>query len=233
MAVALLGAGCGNSSAHHDTVVVAAASSLAEVIEQAAADLPRITPVVAGSSTLVAQLEAGAETDVLITADTATMDRAITNGAIAGESTVIATNKLVLATPVDNPGRITGLADLARHDLLVGVCDFEVPCGRLARQALEAADTAASFDTLEPNVRALTTKLVWGELDAGLIYQTNAREAGLHTVDAPELQGHLNHYHIAAVSADPSPTVQAVLDAFTNPEGAGVAALRTHGFETP
>jgi len=92
---------------------------------------------------------------------------------------VIATNALVLATAPGNPGHVTGLADLARPDLLVGLCSADVPCVALALQPLADAQVAPSSDTLELNVRALATKLSLGELDAGLIYTTDAVVADL------------------------------------------------------
>ncbi len=235
---AALAAGCGGTAGGEGEVVVMAASSLAEVIEQVSTDGADIDGtdivwVIAGTSTLLSQLAAGAGADVLITANAATMERAVSDGSIGGESMVIATNSLVLATPAGNPGSVTGLADLARRDLLVGLCAVEVPCGALARQALDAAAIVPAADTLEPNVRALATKLALGELDAGLVYSTDAAAGGLSTIGAPELEGHVNRYHIAPVPSEPSPAVRAVIDAFTEPGGAGVEALHAHGFGPP
>ena len=234
-AALLLGASCsGSASSETDRdVVVMAASSLSEVVEAVSASHPNITAVLAGSSTLVAQLTAGAHADVLITADGASMDRATSDGSVQGTPVVIATNALVLATAPGNPGRVAGLADLARPELLVGLCSAEVPCGALARQALDDAQMAPSVDTLELSVRSLAAKLSLGELDAGLIYSTDAVAAGLPTVEAPELNDRTNRYHIAPVAAEPSPPTLAVIEAFTEPGSAGAAALATHGFGPP
>ena len=231
----MLAAGCGgsaDSAAGEGDVVVMAASSLTEVIEIVFGGRESVTPVIAGSSTLVAQLAAGAGADVLITANATTMQRAVSEGSVRGEPVLIATNTLVLATPAGNPGGVTGLADLARSDLLIGLCAVEVPCGTLAQTALKEARIVPSVDTLEPNVRALTTKLSLGELDAGLVYSTDAAMAGLPTVDAPELHLHLNRYYIASVSAEPPPSVQAVIDAFTD-GASGIRALHAYGFGPP
>ena len=233
MVVAMLGAACSGQSGRGTSdgeVVVMAASSLTEVIEIVFEDRESVTPVIAGSSTLVAQLAAGAEADVLITADAATMERATSEGTVRGEPVLIAVNALVLATPAGNPGGVTGLADLARRDLLIGLCATEVPCGQLAGRALEEAGIAPSADTLEPNVRALASKLSLGELDAGLVYATDARAEELATVRAPELEDYRNGYYIASVSAEPPPEVQAVLDDFTVLGSVGARALYAYGF---
>ena len=227
--MSIVAGGCG-ASADDGDVVVMAASSLTEVVETVFEGREGVTTVVAGSAALVAQLAAGAEADVLMTANAATMDRAVSEGSVRGAPVLIAVNNLVLATPADNPGGVTGLTDLARSSLLVGLCAPEVPCGALADRALSEAGVAPSVDTLEPNVRALATKISLGELDAGLVYATDARAAGLATVDAPELSDHLNGYYIASVSAEPRPEVQAMIDDFTM-GGVGAKALYVSGFQ--
>ena len=228
-AVLMLAAGCSGTAGEGD-VVVMAASSLTDVIEIVFDGRDSVTPVIAGSSALVAQLAAGAEADVLITANATTMERAVSEGSVRGEPVLIAVNILVLATPAGNPGGVTGLADLARGDLLIGLCAVEVPCGALAAQALDDAQITPSVDTLESNVRALAAKISLGELDAGLVYATDARMAGLATVDAPELRDHPTGYYIASVSAEPPPEVQAVIDEFTVPGNSGSKALYAYGF---
>ena len=236
-AALMLGVSCSGSAGSQTRddreVVVMAASSLTDVVEAVSSNDPNVTAILSGSSTLVAQLSAGAGADVLITADAATMDRATADGSIRGKPVVIATNTVVLATAPGNPGGVAGLADLARRDLLVGLCAPEVPCGALARRALDEARIVPSVDTLELSVRALAAKLSLGELDAGLVYDTDAAVVGLSTVDTPELDGHANRYFIASASAEPSPAVQAVIDAFTEPGGAGAEALLAHGFGPP
>ena len=80
-----------------------AASSLADVIGTVFEGRESVTPVIAGSSTLVAQLAAGADADVLITANAATMEHAVSHGSVHGEPVLIALNTLVLATRAGNP----------------------------------------------------------------------------------------------------------------------------------
>lgn len=231
-AVAMLVPGCGGTAddGAGGNVVVMAASSLTDVLETVFEGREGVTSVIAGSSTLVAQLAAGADADVLITADSATMERAVSEGSVHGEPVLIAVNTLVLATPAGNPGGVTGLADLRREDLLIGLCASEVPCGELARRALHEAGITPSADTLELNVRALASKLSLGELDAGLVYATDARRLGLTTVDTPELSDHLTGYYIASVSAEPPPEIQAVIDDFAMGGSIGAKALYSQGF---
>ena len=232
-AVLILAGGCsGAPEGDGREVVVMAAASLTDVMELVFGDSPNVVPVLSGSSTLVAQLAAGADADVLITANSSTMDRAVSEGSVQGEPVVIARNTLVLATAPGNPGRVAGLADLARDDLLVGLCAEEVPCGALAREALGEAGITPAVDTLEPNVRALAAKLALGELDAGLVYSTDAARADLAIVDAPELHDHVNRYYIASVSAEPPSEVSEAIGEFFG-GNTGHKALHAHGFLRP
>ena len=127
---------------------------------------------------------------------------------------------------------MVGLADLERGDLLVGLCADEVPCGAMAREALDEAGITPAVDTFESNVRALAAKLKLGELDAGLIYSTDAARADLATVHAPELHDHVNRYYIASVSAEPPPEVRAVIGEFFG-GNTGFKALYAYGFLPP
>ncbi len=230
-ALLLLGVGC--AGGNDDENVVMAASSLTDAVEAVIDEHNNVNAVFAGSSTLVAQLAAGASADILITADAATMTQAVADGSVQGDTTVIASNSLVLATAPGNPGGVTALADLSRSELLIGLCAEAVPCGALSQQALADAQIEAAADTLELNVRALAAKLSLGELDAGLIYRSDALAADLPMVDAPQLEGLSNRYHIAAVSAQPSLRVQALLDDFTDSDGKAAMIFADQGFGPP
>jgi molybdate transport system substrate-binding protein len=178
-------AACGDDGDDGEqTLTVFAASSLTDAfgeIEAAfEADHPRVDIVVnlAASSALREQILAGAPADVFVSADAANVDQLVDAGETSGEPVDFASNRLQLAVPADNPGGVTGIEDLAREELLVGLCAAEVPCGRFGREALAAAQIEASIDTNEPDVRSLLTKVAAGELDAGVVYRTDVLAAG-------------------------------------------------------
>ncbi len=229
--------GCGvGGAAEGGDVVVMAASSLGEVadavelhLEQAGEHPGDVVVITAGSATLVSQLAAGAEAHVLITADEVSMRRAVELGLVQGTIRQVASNRLVLAVAPGNPGGIGSLDDLARPDAIVGLCAVDVPCGALSAQALQAAGIVAAADSLEPSVRSLAAKIKLGELDAGLVYATDAEALGLAVVQDDGLAGHVNRYMIASVQADPSAGAKAVLDAFY-PGGPAATALEALGF---
>jgi len=161
-----------------EVVLVMAASSLTDAFSEIEMAFEAAHPEIdvqlnlAGSASLREQILQGAPADVFASANRATM-RDILDAGEATTSVSFATNTLQIAVPLDNPGGVTGIADLADEDLLVGLCGEQVPCGQLARQALEQAGVVASIDTNEGDVRALVTKLEAGELDVGIVYATD------------------------------------------------------------
>ncbi len=205
--------GCG---ADDETVVLMAASSLSDVfseIETGAYTDLELTTAFAGSTTLVAQLGEGAEADILVTANNDAMSRAIDDGSVAGTPVAFATNSLALAAAPGNPGNVVGIDDLADPGLVLGLCAPEVPCGSLALEATAGLGVEVRPDTEEPNVRALAVKIDLGEVDAGLVYATDAAAFGLETVAVPGLDDFVNEYLIATVESDPPAAVSRFLDA--------------------
>lgn len=131
----------------------------------------------AGSAALVRQLGEGAPADLFISADGATMDKALAlEEFTSSEVEVIATNRLVLATADGNPAQIRELADITDH--LIAICAPEVPCGALATTALEHAGVDLATSSEEANVNDVTTKIATGAVDAGFIYSTDAQALG-------------------------------------------------------
>lgn len=170
---------CGDESGRESsTVRVFAASSLAGVLEPVGSfvEAGRTVEIefnFAGSSTLREQILDGAAADVLISANESVMQDIIDAGLAETPPVPIASNSLTIAVPAGNPGGISSLSDFADSSLTLGLCAPEVPCGTLAAEVLanEAVDT--SVDTLEPNVRALLSKVELGELDGALVYRTD------------------------------------------------------------
>jgi molybdate transport system substrate-binding protein len=176
----------------------------------------------AGSSSLREQIAGGAPADVFASASARHVE------GIGDEPVTFATNALELVVPASNPGDVDGLDDLARHELLVGVCAPEVPCGELARRALTDAGVDAAVDTEEPDVRALLTKVAAGELDAGLVYRTDVLAAGDDVVGV-DVAGPATSYPVVAVSDEP--LAGAFVDFLLGDEAQAI--LADHGFGPP
>ncbi|WP_419850491.1 molybdate ABC transporter substrate-binding protein [Candidatus Poriferisocius sp.] len=232
--LAWLVTGCGGEG--KTAVTVYAAASLSEAFEDLAAEYEAANPDVdvklnfAGSARLAAQISAGARADVFASANGATMSRVVAEGRTAAPPALFARNRLALVVPIDNPGNVTELEDLADDSLVLAVCAPEVPCGALAQAVLADAGVDANPDTEETSVRAVLTKVTLGEADAGLVYATDVA-AGGNKVTAVPLgpQIRFNDYPVAAVS-DRAVAADFV-DFVLGPDGQRI--LWSHGFDSP
>jgi molybdate transport system substrate-binding protein len=213
------------------TITVLAAASLQEAF--LAAPHPHVRFSFAGSSQLVAQVQAGAPADVIATADTVTMQRLVT-AHLVDAPRVFARNRLAIVTRPGNPKGIRALADLSRADVHVVLADPAVPAGRYAREALARAHVTAHPVSLELDVKAVVQKVASGEADAGIVYTTDVRAAGrtVAGVAIPDADNVLASYPIAVVRAT---SHRRAATAFVDDvlHGSVGRALRTAGFLAP
>jgi molybdate transport system substrate-binding protein len=229
-----------SASALRGTLTVFAAASLTETFDALAEEFQREHPAVevvlnyGGSAALAQQIVAGAPVDVFAAASEGTMQVVVDEGLAAADPVVFATNTLELIVPAGNPGGVTGLADLARSELAIALCDPVVPCGAASEQLLQAAGITAAPDTLEEDVKAVVTKVGLAEADAGLVYVTDVRAAGddVEGIPVPEAGEVEGRYPVAALVDAPSPQAAAAWIALlTGPDGR--RALAEAGFGAP
>ncbi len=206
VALAMAGTACGGDD--DGAIDVFAAASLTDAFREIAAAFETAHPGAevrlntAGSSALATQIGDGAPADVFASANELQMDVAVETGRTLGSPAIFATNTLTIAVPRGNPAGITGLADLGDDSLLIGLCAPVVPCGSAAATVLEAAGVVAAPDTEEPDVRSLLAKVVAGDLDAGLVYVTDAATAGddVETMEIPASVNVAVAYPIVAIA---------------------------------
>jgi len=164
----------------------------------------------AGSSDLVAQLAAGAPADVLATADEQTMDRAVAEGVVEGEPTVVASNVLTLVTPAGNPAGVTGLDGSLDGAALV-VCAPQVPCGAATATLADRLGLTLDPVSEEGSVTDVLGKVTTGQADAGLVYASDAAGAG-DAVEVVPLDGAeevVNRYPVAVAASAEEPELAA------------------------
>jgi molybdate transport system substrate-binding protein len=212
LALALGAAGAGCSSGDDSLTVLAAASlsgSFAELEQMFLEDHPDVDVLMAfdSSATLAGQVVEGAPADVLATADEQTMESAVAAGATDGRPTAFASNHLVLVVPDDNPAGIRSVADLDQKGVDYVVCVPSAPCGHIAVAALDEAGIDSPAASEEADVKAVLSKVVLGEADAGLVYATDALEAGsdVRTIEISTSPATSTRYFVAALrdAADP------------------------------
>ncbi|MFH9245296.1 molybdate ABC transporter substrate-binding protein [Streptomyces lydicus] len=230
--------GAGKSAGGATTeLTVLAASSLTDVFKKAGAVYEKehqgtkVKFSFAGSQELAAQVKQGAPADALVTADTKTMDGL---KADAGTPTVIARNRLVIATGEGNPKKISGLKDLADSKLKVVLAASEVPVGRYGKQVLDAQKIKVKPVSQEPNVRAVLSKVELGEADAGLVYRTDAATAPkkVDAVDIPDAQNAVASYPAATLKTSKNAAAAAAFVKWlSTPEAQ--KTLQGAGFQKP
>ena len=226
--------GCGGDD--EQTLTVLAAASLTGTFTELAETFEDENPgvdvvVVFGSSTTLAeQAVDGAPGDVLATADSRAMEVAVDGGATSREPEAFALNELVIVTPSGNPASITGLGSLARSGVDWARCVTSAPCGALAETVLDVRASQAEPVTEEVDVKAVLARVVAGEVDAGLVYRTDALAAGDDVETVETGQGAASTiYEITTLggSAHASDFVELV----RSPDGQAV--LRAAGFDAP
>jgi len=222
------------------SLTVLAAASLTESFNQIKEDFqarhPSVQVVISygGSSGLAQQITSGAPADVFAAASPATMKTVVDAGDANGQPTVFVRNQLVIATAKGNPKGIATLADLTKPDLKVALCAEQVPCGSAAKKAIEAAGVDITPVTLEQDVRAALSKVKLGEVDAALVYRTDAKAASADVdgVEFPESAGAINDYPIVTLKNAPNPSAAAAFVAFVQSEP-GLKILTDAGFQKP
>ncbi|MFG1655982.1 molybdate ABC transporter substrate-binding protein [Micromonospora chersina] len=236
--------GCGgvddeSSAGTGGTVTVFAAASLTETFTKLGRDFEsahpgtRVVLNFAGSSALATQITQGAPADVFAAASPATMKSVTDAGDAAGPPAVLVRNQLVIAVPEGNPGRVGGLADLARPGLKVALCAEQVPCGAAAKSALDAAGVRLTPATLEQDVKGALSKVKLGEVDAALVYRTDVRAAaGLAAVEFPESARAVNDYPIVVLKHAGNPDGARAFVEHVRSD-AGLAVLTAAGFQAP
>ncbi|MCG5473044.1 molybdate ABC transporter substrate-binding protein [Micromonospora sp. LAH09] len=221
-------------------VTVFAAASLTESFRRIGKDFEAANPGstvtlnVAGSSALANQINQGAPADVFASAAPANMATVTEAGNTDGTPTTFARNQLVIAVPRGNPGGVTGLPDLSRPGVKVALCANQVPCGAAARTALAAAGVALTPVTLEQDVKGALAKVKLGEVDAALVYRTDARAASADVtgVEFPESARAVNDYPIVALKDAPNPAGARAFVAYVRSAPAQ-AVLAEAGFQAP
>jgi molybdate transport system substrate-binding protein len=224
--------------------VVLAAASLTEAFDELAAIYEREHPgaevvlELAASSTLAAQVRAGAPFDILATADEPTMAQAWRAGLVQRPAR-FATNRLVLIVPFDDPVAVRRVEDLARPGVDVVLAQRDVPAGAYARRALEALGIAhaveANVVSNPLDVRGVAAAVALGEADAGIVYAsdvTPALRGRVRVLQLPEAAAVQPVYEIAAAASPEHPAGARAFLALARSE-TGRDVLAAHGLGPP
>ncbi len=205
-AAGLLIAAC--SPPQKTTIDVYVASSLAEAFETIEADYEEqnqqvdVRLNVAGSSTLLRQIAAGASPDVFAPADIEIFDRLTTKPTSPVEPFV--TNTLTLVVPTGTETKnITTISDVINPEILVARCAAGVPCGAVTDKFLQANAIQLVETSEHLNVGQVVEHVAAGEADAGFVYRTDAKRTSDRTREIKLQNPPVVTPAIAAMSDEP------------------------------
>jgi len=167
-------------------MTVSAAMSLKTVLEdlgrryQERGNAPRIIFNFGASGDLAAQIAAGAPVDVFVSAAPEDMDRLESAGLVQkGTRRDIASNTVVLIVPARSKASITAFSGLARPEVRwIALGDPRTsPAGRYADDVIRHAGIRELIQdriVYAGNVRQILDYVARGEVDAGIVYGTDA-----------------------------------------------------------
>lgn len=188
-----------------------------------------------GSNTLARQIKEGAPCDVFFSADEATLKQLLSEDLLHTNSIAnLLGNTLVIITPAKSPLQIKSAADLASVKRLALGDPAAVPAGVYARKWLESQNI---WKVIEPkvvateNVRGALAAVASGNVDAGIVYKTDAMTSKEVSVayEVPADQTPPIIYPIAATKSSKDPGKAIRFIAFLRTEKAA-GIFRKHGF---
>lgn len=236
------------------TLRVLAAASLTEAFNDVAKAFEAKYPGVevsldfGGSQRLRSQLEFGAKADVFASADHVQMELVAEAGLTEGGVEDFASNSLVIIAVPD--GQVDELSDLAHPGVRLALAHEGVPVGRYSRQVLGKlaedgflglgigfqASVLANLVSEEANVRNVSQKIGLGEVDAGIVYQTDvvaAQAVGdVWVIPIPATVNVSTRYPITVLQDAPESEFAQAFIRFVLSE-TGQRLLKEHGFGSP
>lgn len=185
----------------------------------------------AGSLEAASEVDDRRPADVLATADRASMAEVTDK---VTDPRVFAYNTMTIAVAPGDPKRIRGLADLADPRVRVVLGGPNVPVGRYAARVLAKAGVAVRPRSEQADARAVLGRIRTGVADAGIVYVTDIRSAGIAagSVPIPARHNVTVTYYAAAVRRSGHGAAAGDFVAWLGSAEAK-AILRKYGFPTP
>ncbi len=228
-----------SASASTGTITVFAAASLTGTFTQLGKQFEAAHPgdtvkfSFGPSSGLATQITSGAPADVFASAAPANMDQVVSAGDAANPQD-FAKNIMEVAVPPNNPAKVTSVSDLAKKSVKVALCQPQVPCGVVAAEVFKNVGITVKPVTLQTDVKSVLTQVELGNVDAGMVYVTDAKAAGAKVkgITIPANENASTLYPIAAISGGKHKSeAQAFVAYVLSPAGQNVLAAA--GFEKP
>jgi molybdate transport system substrate-binding protein len=199
------------------TIVISAAASLTNAMNEIIVLYNKkdpsltITPVYGSSGSLRSQIEQGAPADIFFSASESHMKTLVDEGLVMdGTVTNLLKNEVVLIAPKDGTSTVTSFDSLSSgsvKQIAVGQPE-SVPAGAYAKETLTTLGTwdslsAAGKFVFAKDVRQVLTYVEQGEVQAGIVYSTDAAISDKVTVvcNAPDGSHKPVIYPLAVIKA--------------------------------
>lgn len=222
-------------------LTISAATSLTDAFSELATQFRSVNKGVkvrfnfGSSSTLVAQIQSGAPSDIMASADLTNIESLVASGNVVVAPQVFARNTMAIAVKPGNPKSVRSVADLAALEF-VALCGKTVPCGVYAASVLTSAGVAIAESkvTRGIDVKATLSAVVNGDADAAIVYKTDvlAAKKTVVGIDIPSAQNAESKYGIAPIRDSKSPAnAKAFIDFVLSEQGWQI--LQSFGFQRP
>ena len=229
------------SSSLKGEVTVSAAASLTDSFTALAKAFRAANPKVkvrlnfGSSSTLVAQIQAGAPSDVIASADLSSAEKLVASGHVVAAPRVFARNSMAIAVKPGNPEKVKSIKDLARLKT-IAMCGKAAPCGVYASTVLSRAGVVVIEGNITRGVDAKATlgAVVTGDADAAIVYKTDVIAAGksIQAVDIATASNVKAMYGIASIRGSKIGSLaRAFVDFVLSEQGWRI--LKGFGFQKP
>jgi molybdate transport system substrate-binding protein len=187
------------------------------------------------SSTLVAQIQAGAPSDVIAAADMSSVEKLVASGYVVAGPRAFARNSMAIAVKPGNPEKVKSIKDLARLKT-IAMCGKAAPCGVYASSVLSRAGVVVKESNITRGVDAKATlgAVVTGDADAAIVYKTDVIAAGksIQAVDIAAASNVKAMYGIASIRGSKNGSLaKAFVDFVLSEQGWRI--LKGFGFQKP
>ncbi len=221
---------------------VYAAASLTDAMQEIAAIYQRSTGVkislnLGASSALARQIEEKAPADVFLSADEAKVNELEQHGLVLkGSRKSLLSNTLVIVVPAESRLKITSAQDLAGPQVkAISLCEPQtVPAGIYAQQYLRKIhvwDQVVKKVVPTENVRAALAAVESGNVEAGIVFKTDARVSKAVKVafEIPAAEGPAISYPVAILGGSSKVEAARRFVAYLESPG-GIEIFRKYGF---
>ena len=222
-------------------LTISAATSLTDAFTELAKQFRKVNRGVkvrlnfGSSSTLIAQVQSGAPSDIMASADLTNLEKLFASGNVVVAPKVFARNTMAIAVKPGNPKSVRSVADLASLSF-IALCGKTVPCGVYASNVLTRAGVviAESKVTRGIDVKATLSAVANGDADAAIVYKTDvlAAKKTVVGIDIPSAQNVKAMYGIAPIRGSKNPAnAKAFIDFVLSEQGWQI--LKSFGFQRP